>query len=316
MQTILLGTYTRKNSEGIYQITLDTKQEKLVDLKLIANTQNPTYLDYHEGTLYSVYQKDNEGGVAIYNYQNEETKLIEAITEEGVQPCYVHFNPVRNEIYDSNYHRGIVNVYQDGKIKETISYPKGAHAHYAHTHPKTNALYTVDLGNDMIHKYENLEEVATYKAKTGSGPRHLVFHPNAPYIYAFTEHSCEVIVLKDDKELKEIQVIDALDKEDEKSGAAIRITKDGKFLYVSNRGHDSITAFKINDDYTVTKIQNISTEGEHPRDFNLDKEENFIVVANRDTNNLTLFKRDKTTGLLTLISSNTEVFEPVAVLFI
>lgn len=316
METILIGTYTRKTSEGIYQITLDKEKGVFKDLKLIAKTENPTYLEYDQDSknLYAVYQSGERGGVAIWHYDEENTTLLESITQEGVQPCYVHYDALRDEIVDANYHTGQVNIYKNNKILETIQFEEGAHAHYAHTHPKTGDLYTVDLGNDVVKKFRNHAEFDAYHTNKGTGPRHLVFHPSAPIIYVFTEHSNDLIVLKDEDKFEAVQIINALPEGGENSGAAIRISSDGRFIYVSNRGHDSLTVFEVNDDYTVTLIQNISAYGKHPRDFNLNLDETYLIVGNRDTNNLTLYKRDTDTGKLTYLHADTHVPEPVSIL--
>lgn len=319
MEKILLGTYTRKTSEGIYQITLNKDKEVLENLELIAKAENPTYLEYDKDThiLYSVYQEGQQGGIGIYNLKNQQAKLEHFITQEGASPCYVHYDSKRDEITDANYHKGTINVYKNKKIIETFQYPKGAHAHFVHTHPKTGALYTVDLGNDTVHKYIDLKRVSTFTTDPGMGPRHLVFHPTAPYLYVFTELSNDLIVLKDGETLQHIQTLNALkDDEGKGAGAAIRISKDGKFIYVSNRGHDSITVYAVHEDFTVTLIQNISTHGEHPRDFNLSLDEDYVVVANRDTNNLVLFRRDTETGYLTYLNADTHAPEVVNVVFI
>lgn len=112
METLLIGTYTRKTSEGIYRIELNQSNNSLENLSLIAKTENPTYLDYNNDTneLYAVYQKGEEGGIAIYNYDTDNTQLQTTITQTGVQPCFVHYDKTRNEIYDSNYHTGEVHV--------------------------------------------------------------------------------------------------------------------------------------------------------------------------------------------------------------
>ena len=318
MNTLLIGTYTRNTSEGIYRIELNTETETFNDLSLVVKTQNPTYLEYHKEshTLYSVYDNNGQGGIAVWNYKDGKATLIESITQEGTPPAYVHYDSRRKEFMDANYHGGFVNIYKDHKIEKTLKYEPSGKAHFALTHPKTGDLYTVALGLDEIFKYHNLELVSSFKTHEGAGPRHIVFHPTQPIIYLFTELSSEVIVLKDGNTFGQIQVIATVPEDAPKSGAAIRITSDGRFLYVSNRGHDSITVFEIEDDYTLTQIQTISTYGEHPRDFNINPEETHLVVANRDTNNLTLFRRNPDTGLLTYISSDTQVPEAVSIIFI
>lgn len=317
METILIGTYTRKTSEGIYRVELNTHSNTLENRTLVAKTQNPTYLEYLDNTnqILAVYQEGDEAGIALWDYKDNIATLNHTITQTGSSPCFVHFDANRNEYYDANYHKGEVHVYQDDKLKETFVYPNEARAHYVHTDAKTGALFTVDLGNDTIHKYIDLKEASHYKAKKASGPRHIAFHPHAPYLYIMSEYSNEVVVLKDGETLEEIQVIDSIEKGVKSDGAAIRISPCGKYLYTSTRGHDSITVFKIENDYRLSIIQNISTFGEHPRDFNLTKDGRYCVVANRDTNNLVLYARDLDSGLLEKLSE-IEVPEPVNLIFI
>lgn len=318
MNTLLMGTYTKKTSEGIYRLEFDTKTESFSNLSLVVKADNPTYLEYYKPgkTIYSVYDKDGKGGIALYDYSDKLATLKEVIADEGSAHCFVHYNSYTKEYYGANYHRGFVDVYKDGALKNRIKYEEGAKAHYVNTHPKTNDLYTIDLGNDMVHKYRGLEEIASYKAPKGSGPRHLVFHPTAPIVYVFTELSCDLIVLKDSDTFEQIQIIKSIPDGSTPSGAAIRISSDGRFVYVSNRGHDSITVFAVQDDYTVELIQNISSEGMHPRDFNINPEETHLMVLNRDSDNLVLFRRDVNTGLLTLVSKDTAVPEGVCLIFI
>lgn len=318
METLLIGTYTKNTSKGIYRLELNTETETLENLSVVAETENPTYLEYDKDTqtLLAVYQSGDQGGIALWDYKNKKATLKEAIAEEGVQPCFVHYDKKRNEYVDANYHQGAVRVYQDGKVKEKFVYEKGGHAHFAITHPKTGVLYTIDLGNDLIHKYVDLKEVATFKTEKGAGPRHLVFHTNADYIYVFTELSNEIIVLKDGDTLEQVQIVSTLPEEARSAGAAIRITNDGKYIYVSNRFHDTVSVFEVKDDYTVAMIQNISAYGEHPRDFIISPDEKYLVVANRDTNNLVLYRRDEISGKLELISKDNTVPEPVSLIFI
>lgn len=318
MNTILIGTYTRKSSEGIYRLEFDPNNETFNNLSLVVEAENPTYLEYHKPTktLYAVYDHDGKGGIALYDYNDSRAILKEVIADEGSAPCYVHYNDQTKEYYSANYHRGFVDVYKEGALKNRIKYEKGAKAHYVNTHPITHALYTVDLGNDTVHKYKGLEEVSHYLAPIGSGPRHLVFHPKAPVVYLFTELTCDLIVLKDGDHFEQLQIIKSIPEDATPSGAAIRISNDGKFVYVSNRTHDSITVFAVQDDYTVKLIQNISTQGQHPRDFNLNPENTHLMVLNRDSNNLVLFRRDNTTGLLTLISKDMAIPEGVCLIFI
>ncbi|CAH2761468.1 lactonase family protein [Erysipelothrix amsterdamensis] len=319
MTKILLGTYTKSESKGIYEI--DLEQDRLVRLTHIAEVENPTYLDYDPTTqtLFSVYQKDDQAGIATWKYQGTNTELIERFVEMGPAPCYVAYDKVEDQIYDANYHKGRVNVYKNHQVFKKIEYKDGSHAHFVNKKPNTEFVYVCDLGLDTVRKYELMNEIATYKAPAGSGPRHLAFHPHLPLLYLFSEHTCHVTVLEDDGfDFIEHGVFDALpETETIRSAAAIRISKDGNYLYVSNRGHDSITVFKISEDgLQLELIQNISSFGEHPRDFALSLDNKYLVCANRDSNNLTLYARDVVNGKLTLLQTDVYAPECVAVLFI
>lgn len=319
MTKILLGTYTKSESKGIYEI--DLEQDRLVRLTHIAEVENPTYLDYDPTTqtLFSVYQKDDQAGIATWKYQGTNTELIERFVEMGPAPCYVAYDKNEDQIYDANYHKGRVNVYKNHQVFKKIEYKDGSHAHFVNKKPNTEFVYVCDLGLDTVRKYELMNEIATYKAPAGSGPRHLAFHPHLPLLYLFSEHTCHVTVLEDDGfDFIEHGVFDALpETETIRSAAAIRISKDGNYLYVSNRGHDSITVFKISEDgLQLELIQNISSFGEHPRDFALSPDQKYLVCANRDSNHLSLYARDVVNGKLTLLQTDVYAPECVAVLFI
>lgn len=317
MEKILLGTYTKHDSKGIYSIEL--VDGHLVNLQLVAEAENPTYLDYdaETKTLYSVSQKGPLGGVAVWDYDGNIAVEKETYLKEGVQPCYVRYDKNEDVIYDANYHGGKFHVYGDGEVQKVFEYGTGSKAHYADIDPKTGDVFVVDLGKDTIHKYRLLNEIATYTTVEGMGPRHLVFHPTAPYIYILGELNNTVEVVKDNEfEFEHIQTLSTLPEEGILSGGgAIRISKDGKFVYATNRGHDSIVTYKIKDDYTLELVSIDSVHGGHPRDFALSKDQEYLVVANRDANNLVLFKRDTEKGTLTYIE---EVSAPevVATLFI
>lgn len=317
MEKILLGTYTKNASEGIYSI--DLAEGHLVNLNLVAKAENPTYLDYDADTktLYSVAQKGNLGGITEWSFDG--TKAVEKASylQEGVQPCYVRYDKNEDVIYDANYHRGTFTTYSKGEIQKVFEYEKGAHVHFSDIDPKTGDVFVCDLGHDTIHKYRLLNEIATYKTAEGMGPRHMAFHPSAPYIYILGELNNTVEVVEDQEfEFEHRQTISMLPEGDIKSGGgAIRISNDGKFLYVTNRGHDSITTYKVNEDFTLETVSNDSVHGEHPRDFSLSLDQEYIVVANRDTNNLVLFKRDTESGTLRFIEA-VDAPEAVAVLFV
>lgn len=341
LEKILLGTYTKRESKGIYEISLDTEKKELVNFKPVITETNPTYVGVaSDNHLYSMTIVDGNGGMAAYKPEpNGGYSLLNAVTEEGAPPCYVGIDNDKRLVFGANYHKGQVLAYrvqEDGtiqlvdKIQHEGSGPhdnqKGPHAHYTDLTPDKR-LVACDLGTDGVYTYDiaadgKLTEVAVYQATPGTGPRHLVFHPNGEIAYLFGELANTVVTLSYDattgkfETLQTISTIPA-DFTDFNGGAAIRISQDGKFVYASNRGHDSIAVFKtIDGGKALELVQLISSEGHIPRDFALNSTDEFVVVAHQESDNLTLFSRDSETGQLTLIQKDVYAPECVCTYFV
>lgn len=327
---LLLGTYTRRISEGIYSVHLNSRLKKLEHLSLIAKVGSPTYVAQtdKQNTLFTIVSEEDKGGIATlikdtHNHYIRESELL----NEGASPAYIAYDENRQFIYTSNYHKGEVAVYgiaDDGNIKllDCVAHTGSSvhenqaspHAHYSDLTPDQKYLAVCDLGTDEVYTYAisetgKLAEKARLKVKPGSGPRHLAFHPNGRIAYLVAELSSELIVLEYNSntgEFHEIQTISSIPKEhvDFNSGAAVRVTTDGKFVYASNRGHDSIAIFSTEKDGQLTLVEYVPSEGETPRDFNLDPSEKFLIVGHQDSDNLTLFERDTDTGLLKLLQKD------------
>lgn len=337
--TFILGSYTRKTSEGIYTIDVNKDSATLENLTPFIKEGNPTYLTRYENQLYTVTASGDQGGVASYDITDESSPILKnAVLADGAAPCYVSYDEDRQLVFSANYHNGTIHSYQvslSGQLElaDTIQYDgsgphpnqQTAHAHFADLTPD-NRLVTCDLGSDKVYTYDvdgegKLKEVACYEATPGSGPRHLLFHPTQPVAYLFGELDNTVTSLfynEEDGSFSTGNHYSTLpaDFEGESSGAAIRISPDGNFIYLSNRGHDSIVVFAIQSvkAETLAPIQWIATEGSGPRDFNLTPTADFLVVGHQFTDNLTLFKRDAKTGLLEL--KEKDVFAPECVCII
>ena len=318
---IYLGTYTKKESKGIYSIEFIDNQ--LVNLNLEMNVDNPTYLARLNDDTFSVVKEGSKGGVAYYRDNN----LVNQAIEEGAPPCFVSYDLDRNLVFSANYHGGRVNAYKfskDGIVDhQKLVFDAGSKAHYIAYNELLDMVLVCDLGLDRVYFFEYGDDdqlVLKYQfnASEKSGPRHLVVHPTKPLVYVFTELSSEVLVLEVNDGVKLVSKVNCLPEgvEGLKWGAAIRISNDAKYIYVSNRGHDSLSVFKVSDDgLTLSLIQNISTEGIQPRDFNLSPCGKLCVVANHDTNNLTLFARCVETGILSLLQKDVYAPESVCVVF-
>ncbi|MGE6314085.1 lactonase family protein [Bacillus cereus] len=341
-----IGTYTRGDSEGIYSFMLDTQTATIKERNLVAKLDNPTYLAISQDNkyLYSVIKKGESGGVAAFSINNQ-TKKLEVLNIqvlEGASPCYVSVDTKNSVAVTANYHKGTIESYIVSGEKGTLNPAasviehKGsgpnkerqekAHTHYAGFTPDNKYVVAVDLGIDHLITYKPnrgvLTEVNRLSVKAGSGPRHLVFHPNGRNVYVMTELSSEVIVLTynvKDGGFKEVQYISTIPKEfnENNQGSAIHISSDGRFVYAANRGHNSIAVFSVNQDSgELTFVESVCTEGDWPRDFVLDPTGKFLIVINERTSNLVLLSRDEFTGKLKLLQSDVVVPNPVCVKFL
>ena len=318
---LTLGSYTRRISQGIYTIELNTKEKKLENLTLQHAIQDPTYLDIADQLLFTSMREDQSG---LRMYDND--TIVNQVIKENSPPCFVCYVPSKQIILTANYHNGHIDIYSTSKHMlshlQRVTYKEGSHAHSVAYEPRFEEVYVCDLGLDKVLTYAIIEDQLVLKhifnTLPKQGPRHFVVHPNLPFIYVITELSSEVLVLKRHADRFElIQTIATLPigEEQIKSAAAIRISQDGRFLYVSNRGHDSISGFEVQSDAKLTMIQNIPTFGNHPRDFNLSLDGKYLVVVNLHSDNLSLFERNPINGELRLLQKDVFAPEPSCIVF-
>ncbi|MFZ7942318.1 MULTISPECIES: lactonase family protein [Bacillaceae] len=340
-----IGTYTKGDSKGIYSFSFDPQAAKIENIQVAAELGNPTYVAISKNNcfLYAVAKDGENGGVAAYSIS--EDGALTAINRDvlpGSSPCYVSVDSENRYVFSANYHKGLVDSrlinQSDGSVQQVVSEMKHEgsgpdprqekpHSHYAGLTPDEKYLAVVELGIDALITYSVGSDGTLTKAnllplKGGSGPRHLVFHPNGKYAYIMTEFSSEVIVLtyyEEDGHFTEKQYISTLpdDFTGNNQGSAIHISSDGRFVYAGNRGHNSIAVFRV-DAFSgeLSFVEHVSTEGDWPRDFALDPSEKFILASNQESGNLVLFSRDDASGKLTLIQSDIPVPYPVCVKFL
>ncbi|SER98664.1 6-phosphogluconolactonase [Gracilibacillus ureilyticus] len=335
-----VGTYTKKTSKGVYRFELDLDKKELNNVQVATELDNPTYVTVSKNNkfLYAVSKEGDQGGVTSFSIsETGELKKLNSKASAGSPPCHVSVNSDNSLVVAANYHTKLVEAYTtetDGSLIETASAEHNGsgphqrqekpHLHYAGFTPDEKYVVVVDLGTDTVTSYQytegKLEEVAVLQTQAGSGPRHLVFHPNGEYAYVMTELSNEVISLryKGEGKFEEIQYLSAIPEDftENSQGSAIHISSDGKFVYAGNRGHNSIAVYKVEDDFTLSFVAWTDTEGDWPRDFVLDPSEQFVIASNQESDTLVLFERDKENGTLTLIQKDVKVPEPVCVKFL
>ncbi|WP_053220148.1 lactonase family protein [Virgibacillus senegalensis] len=339
-----IGTYTNGDSLGIYSFSLDQSSGEVSILADAAHTEKPTYLTISKDNryLYSVMQEEKGGGAAAYAIgENGTLSLVNKQVSEGAAPCHISIDRSNKQLVTANYHKGTVDAYtvdpETGAIEPASSSVEHAgsgpherqekpHVHFSGYTPDEQYVIVVDLGSDTIKTYtineKKLEEINSFSTKPGSGPRHIVFHPNGKYAYVMTELSNEVIVLAYDQtngsftQLQSIYTIPD-DFTENSQGSAIHISSDGRFVYAGNRGHDSIALFEVKEDgAALSFVEHYSTEGGWPRDFSLDPSEQYLLASNQNSSNLTLFTRDPETGKLELKQKNVTVPNPVCIKFL
>ncbi|QKE72201.1 lactonase family protein [Arthrobacter citreus] len=340
-----VGTYTKSESKGVYQFTLDTEKERITDVKPVAELGNPTYLAISEDNknLYAVVKEGNLGGISVFaiNENGELQKLNDQLIE-GASPCHISVDSKKQNIVTANYHKGTIELYKIDEengfasVAKSVMQHEGTgpnkerqekpHAHYSGYTLNEKYVAAIDLGIDQLVTYKiednSLVEVSSLSVKPGSGPRHITFHPNGKFAYIMTELSSEVIALQFNEEngsFTELQYISTIpsDFTENNQGSAIHISKDGQFVYAGNRGHNSIAVFSVNQDTGKLELVEItSSEGNWPRDFVLDPSENYLVGSNEMSGTLVLYSRNNTTGRLTAIQTDVQVPEAVCVKFL
>ncbi|MGM9892570.1 lactonase family protein [Limosilactobacillus sp.] len=339
-EDFLIGTYTNKTSQGIYRVTLEDNH--LTTPRLAVRLLKPSYLQVGNNHLVYTIKKGSDGrkGVAIYQLNGEgpaNAQLVQEALFTGPSPAYVGVNEQRHLLFGANYHGSRVDVFDLGsdnrdlhRVASVVHTGKVGprpeqnipHVHYADVTPD-GRLITCDLGLDLVTIYDigaagTLTEVSRYQTTPGFGPRHLAFHPNGRVAYLLGELSSELEVLKYDAgtaQLTPVQKLKTIPASWTKhNGAgAIRISSDGHYVYTSNRGENTIAVYRVGLDQTLQHVQSIDSQGDFPRDFNFSQNEDFLVVANQNTDNLTLYQRDQASGKLTLLQAGVPCPEPICV---
>lgn len=349
----IIGSYADAAQPGVYVVEYDEANGKLQICAAADGLRNPTFLaiDAETDRVYALMEEQSADGTrygAAAAYKLDPAagtlELLNKAKTLAAPTCHISLDGSRRFLVTSSYHGGMVSlspILADGRIGEPLDYKQHtgksllpvqsqSRCHSA-TFDRSNRFVLVcDLGLDMIFSYEldpaagQLVYRSEVKLTPGSGPRHLAFHPYLPYAYVINELGSTVTVFAYDEEtgsLTERQTISTLPGYYvmENACADIHISPDGRFLYGSNRGHDSLAIFSIDSTTgTLTVVDYASTRGGHPRNFALspDPEARFVFVANRDTDQVVVFFRAGDTGLLSPAGQTLDIPKPVFVRFL
>lgn len=321
---LYVGSYTDGKSEGIYQFIFNSETGSLKDKKLVAKSNNPSYLvvSPNKDYVYAVSELDkynNTPSGAVSAYKVNKDRTLERITElssEGKHPCHLALNEKGNKLVVSTYTGGtfsLFDVLETGEIKpakQIVNLNKDSIA--AHTHSAQfykDELFVADLGINTLEHFTLKDTlyapVRSIAMKPKSGPRHFAMTKSRDYIYVINEYASTVSTLKKEgNSYVNIGAISTLKDSAmvKNSCADIHLSANEDFLYGSNRGENTIVVFKRNKkDGALEKIQSISCHGNWPRNFTIGPAGNFLLVANQWSNNIAVYMIDKKTGKLTFI---------------
>ncbi|MGF1752422.1 lactonase family protein [Vibrio makurazakiensis] len=340
--SLTIGSYTDypSESQGLYQVNLNTTTGILSKLELLSSCQNPSFVVSSQSGYYVISEVAQNAHPRLSFINNKSSSSpTNSAPIVGDHPCHIAIDPNNKYIVTSQYSSGSFDIFAlniDGTIDQrmaTIS-PKGSgphadrqtrpHAHQCVFLKSTPQYATVDLGSDRVNFYcfdEEQNQFLSEPAQSimtppGSGPRHIVFSQDETAAYVVCELSETILVLR--KTLGQwgiTQEIDALPKEKKgEAAAAIKLSPDGRFLYVSCRAQSKISCFEVSkENQQLTFKDSFSTQGKFPRDFYISDDGEWVVAANQHSNSLVSFKRNNKNGALTYTGSLVTIGSPVCV---
>ncbi len=349
---VYVGTYNTRGSKGIYAYQFNDKTGELKELGLAAEAENASFLtvDANGKFLYAANEIGNfkgkpTGAVSAFSIDAAKGKLALLNQVSAVDPGPAHITLDRSGKYAliANYPLGSAASFpinKDGQLGESAAFvrhkgssvnperQKGPHGHAVTMSPDNRFAIVADLGLDQLIEYnfnaENgaLTNPVVTKTAPGAGPRHLTFSPNGKFLYVINEMGSTVVTYAYDAKsgaLKELQTVSTLPAgmDGPKWSAEIAVDAAGKYLYASNRGHNSIAVFAIDGEKgTLTYIEEVPSGGKTPRHFAIDPSGRWLLAAHQDSDNLVLFKISPETGRLTATGKQVHVGAPICVAFV
>jgi 6-phosphogluconolactonase len=351
---VYFGTYTGTNSKGIYVSRFDAASGKLSAPMLAAESVNPSFLAIapDHRFLFSANETEsfaNKPGGSVTAFKlDARTGKLEFLNQQpsaGTDPCHIVVDDTGKYVLVANYSSGSVTVLPVqtsgliGAPTVTVQHhgssvnqkrQTGPHAHCIAMDAANHRVFACDLGLDKVMIYRLDEstgqlvanENPSVELKPGSGPRHMVFHPDGKYAYVINELSSTLTAFDYDSKhgaLKEIQTVSTLPENFRGAStcAEIAVHPSGKFIYASNRGDDSIAVFTLDKDTgRLICVEHQSTRGKTPRSFAIDPTGQYLIAANQNSNNVVVFRINGKTGQLAWTGQSIQVGKPVCVAFV
>ncbi|WP_129716085.1 lactonase family protein [Pedobacter sp. SYP-B3415] len=344
---LLIGTYTSGGkSEGIYSYRFTAAKDSFSYVRQgVTKISDPSFLSVSPDArfVYAVTEQDDaKSAVSAFRFDKHDGTLafVNRQRTEGAAPCFVTSD--RQNVMTANYGGGSISLFgieengQLSPLKQQIQHTgksidakkrqESAHVHMVQLSPDKKFLICTDLGEDHIYIYNYDKSAArplsiksVVRTTAGTGPRHFTFSPNGKFAYLVHEFNGSISAFRyRNGELSLLQQITTIPAgfKGNVDAADIHISPDGKFLYETNRGDaNTISVFAVGTDGRLSFVQRIPTKGKGPRNFAIDPTGNYVLVAHQYTNNIVIFKRDKTTGRLSDTKSQIKVGSPVCLVF-
>lgn len=339
----LIGTTDNADGAGVHFASLDPGSGEVSFQGVSKTAPGPGYIAFSPDKK-GLFVVTGDHAISSYRVSPDQLTLVSTQPAEGLNPCHVSVLPSGKMAFLANYSDGSFSAYN---VKEgfALSAPvfkdryegrgpnerrqEKPHAHCAVVSPDGRFVYVADLGTDKLMNYrvdgakskvEANPAQAFFSVKAGSGPRHLVIHPKGKWLYLLNELDATLTAASVDANgvvtlIDSYATLPADYNEPGNTSAAIRLHPNGKFVYVSNRGYDAVTGFRIEPDGRLTKVTEAREQIAVPRDFNIDPSGKFMVVGNLKTNNLTIFTVDPRTGALSYKSTSGKVPSPSCIAF-
>jgi len=346
---VYIGTYTEKTaSKGIYAFRFDDGTGALTPVGLVAETPSPSFLTASANGRYvyavnelQTFGGESSGSVTAFSVDSATAKLTELNVQatKGAAPCHLVLDKTGRFLAVANYSGGNYSLFPvgaDGRLQAPAAVVAGQPAdgatakalgHMVGFDPDNNYLVTADKGlNQML--------VFRFDAKTGqltpnntppvmlppgSGPRHYAFHPSGRWVFTISEQGATITTFAWDAKTGGLTAKSSVPTRpaDVKSGstAEIHVHRSGRFVYGSNRGHDSIAVFSVGNDGALTLVEYEPTRGQTPRNFSLDPSGRWLIAGNQRSDTLAVFSIDQKTGALTPAGELTSAPSPVSILF-
>lgn len=335
-----VGTYTDGSSDGIYGCTVDAGSDSaLSQIRQVAVAENPSFLALHptKDFLYAIEETTPGTASAFQISAQGDLQSLNRIESGAGGPCHCHVHPSGNYLLVAHYTGGAVSVLpidDEGKLKppSAVVHHKGSsvhperqtepHPHSIQPGPNGQFVYVPDLGTDEVVGYEfnddgSLDAVSTTGVKEGAGPRHLSFHPTERFVFLINELDSTVTAFQWDRDTGALKAVDRkstlpLNVDGDNATADIHVHPSGQYLYGSNRGHNSIAIFEVDEETGVLEaVGHEGTRGEWPRHFTFNPTGEYLFVENQYSDSIVVFRVDEDTGTLSLTGETINVPSPV-----